>query len=61
VFYIKANVGQNEIGSAAVVDPDSLTVEVPGRSLNTRRSAALIQHLCALIGIHVAIMTLAIF
>jgi hypothetical protein len=49
-----------EVGTAALVDPDAISVGSPGLSLDAWRSAALINHADATAGVCVAKVSFAI-
>jgi hypothetical protein len=49
-----------EVGAAAPIDPDAISVESPGLVLDTRRSAALVDHANAVLGSYLTKMTLAV-
>jgi hypothetical protein len=49
-----------EVGTAAPIDPDAISVESPRLSLYARRSAALVDHANAVLSRHLAKMALAV-
>ena len=60
LVHIQRNGIQQEIRATAMINPNSPVVVVPGRSLHTRRAAALVDHLNALMGVGVAVVAASV-